>query len=100
MTTKSDRNTESEWPELAKRLDDATPEEWDHAAAMSRQVGVSQYKNLAIQPIEYIMANDMKYCAANIVKYACRHHMKGGVQDVDKIIHYAELLKELQYGAS
>ena len=94
MTTKSDRNTEIEWPELAASLDEATPEEWDHAAAMSRQVGGNHYKDLAIQPIEYIMANDMKYCAANIVKYATRAERKNGTEDIEKIIHYAQLWLE------
>lgn len=35
-----------------------------------------------------------------IIKYACRHGRKngeGGVKDVKKIIHYAELLLELDY---
>jgi hypothetical protein len=81
------------------RLNDATPDEWDRAAnPLNVQVGGTHYKDLAIQPIEFAMANELNYCEANIVKYACRHHMKGGIQDVDKIIHYAELLKELVYG--
>ena len=81
-------------------INDATPAEWDAASrkALDRQVGGSHYKDFVIQPIEFAMANDLNYCEANIVKYACRHHMKGGVEDVDKIIHYAELLKELKYG--
>jgi len=75
-------------------LDEATVDEWTHAAAMQRQVGGTHYKNLAIQPIEYIMANDMKYCAANIVKYATRAEQKNGTEDIKKIIHYAELWLE------
>ena len=78
-----------------RHLNDATPEEWD---ALKRQVGGNHYKQFAIQPIEFVMANKLDYCEANIVKYACRHHEKGGLQDIDKIIHYAELLKELVYG--
>ena len=78
-----------------RHLNDATPDEWD---ALKRQVGGNHYKQFAIQPIEFVMANKLDYCEANIVKYACRHHEKGGLQDIDKIIHYAELLKELVYG--
>ncbi len=80
-------------------LDEATPEEWSKTGrkAMSKQVGGDHYKNLKIEPIEFIMANELNYCEANIIKYACRHHMKGGKQDIEKIIHYAELLKELTY---
>jgi hypothetical protein len=89
-------------------IDDATPEEWDalkrsrsgefYRSALDKQEGGSHYKDMAIQPIEFIMANNLNYCEANIVKYACRHAAKGGAEDVRKIIHYAELLLEVQYG--
>jgi len=94
MTTKSDRNTPFPTVGPRRSLDDATPEEWTEAAALQRQVGGDHYKKLAIQPIEYIMANDMKYCAANIVKYATRAEQKNGVEDIEKIIHYAQLWLE------
>lgn len=65
--------------------------------ALDVQVGGSHYKGLKIQPIEYIYANDLSYCEANIVKYATRHAMKNGREDVEKIIHYAQLLLEMEY---
>jgi len=67
--------------------------------AIDRMVGGSHYKGMVIEPIEFILANDLSYCEANIIKYACRHARKGGAQDLDKIIHYVELLKENQYGS-
>ena len=84
------------WNKASRSLDDASPEEWDEAnqKAIERQVGGDHYKNLAIQPIDYIMANDMKYCAGNIVKYATRAEAKNGVEDIEKIIHYAQLWLE------
>jgi hypothetical protein len=78
-------------------LDDATPAEWD---ALRRQVGGDHYKNFEIEPIEFIMANNIGYCEGNIIKYICRHAAKGGIEDIDKVIHYAELLKELKYNES
>lgn len=66
--------------------------------ALDRQEGGGHYKDLTIQPIEYVMANNMDYCEANIVKYATRHHLKNGKEDILKVIHYAELLLELKYG--
>lgn len=80
-------------------LDDATPEQWN-AAAFKKQVGGSHYKDCAIEPIEYIYANKLGYCEANIVKYITRYNAKGGLQDLDKVIHYAEMLKEIKYGGS
>jgi hypothetical protein len=78
-------------------IDNATEEEWNRAAATSRQVGGNHYKDFKIEPIEFIMANNIGYCEGNIIKYICRHQAKGGVQDIDKVIHYCELLKELKY---
>jgi hypothetical protein len=77
-------------------IDNATPEEWD---ALSRQVGGGHYKELAIQPVEFIVANNIPFCEASAIKYICRHGLKGGKQDIDKAIHFLELLKELKYGS-
>jgi hypothetical protein len=67
-------------------------------AAKQYQVGGTHYKDMPIQPIEFIHKNELGFCEGNIVKYACRHKAKGGIQDLDKIIHYAKLAKELYYG--
>jgi len=80
-------------------LNDAKPEDWDDAAkALDRQVGGDHYKGMAFQPIEYIVGNNLGFCEGNIVKYVTRYAQKGGEEDLDKVIHYAELLKELKYG--
>ena len=82
-------------------LNDATPQEWDKAkSALDTQVGGDHYKDCPIEPIQYIMANGLGYCEGNIVKYITRHAAKGGVEDIDKVIHYCQLLKELKYGAN
>lgn len=78
--------------ELEKIIDDHLP-----FKALDRQVGGSHYKDCPIQPIEYIMANELPYCEANIVKYITRHAKKGGAKDIEKVIHYAQLLLEEEY---
>lgn len=60
----------------------------------TKQVGGSHYKDLVIQPLEYILKNNLGFCEGNIVKYITRYKQKGGIQDIDKVIHYAELLKK------
>ena len=65
--------------------------------ASKRQVGGNHYKNCGVQPIDYIVKNDLGWCEGNIVKYITRHRMKGGRADVEKVIHYAQLLLELEY---
>lgn len=66
-------------------------------AATERQVGGDHYKSLKIQPIEYIDANNLPYLEGNVVKYVTRHASKNGVQDIDKAIHYLELIKQMRY---
>ena len=66
-------------------------------SALETQQGGSHYKDCAIQPIEYIHANGLDFFQGNIVKYATRHKAKGGVEDLRKVIHYAQLALELQY---
>ena len=64
--------------------------------ATDKQVGGSHYKGMKIQPIEYIQANDLSYCEANVVKYVSRWESKNGVEDLLKAKHYIELLIESQ----
>jgi len=58
------------------------------------QVGGNHYKDLKIQPIEYIQANDLSYCEANVVKYVTRWKSKNGIEDLRKAKHYIDLLIE------
>ena len=67
-------------------------------SALETQVGGSHYKDLKIQPIEFIHANGLDFLTGNIIKYATRHRKKNGAEDVKKIIHYANLILELEYG--
>ena len=66
-------------------------------SALNTQVGGQHYRDFPIQPIEFIQKNNLGFMEGSIVKYICRHAEKGGKQDLDKIIHYAQLLKELEY---
>jgi len=56
------------------------------------QVGGTHYKSMKIQPIQYVLENGLGYCEGNIVKYASRWRQKGGIDDLRKIIQYAEFL--------
>ena len=65
-------------------------------SALDKQVAGGHYKKFEIQPIEFITKNNIPFIEGNIIKYICRWKEKGGVQDLDKVIHYVELLKELK----
>tara|TARA_R110000787_G_scaffold32754_3_gene86554 strand:- start:3433 stop:3696 length:264 start_codon:yes stop_codon:yes gene_type:complete len=66
--------------------------------ALNRQIGGSHYKTYAIQPIEFITKNNIPFIEANVIKYLCRWKDKGGIEDLDKCIHYIELLKDIELG--
>lgn len=59
---------------------------------LSTQVGGSHYKDMAIQPLEFILANGLGFCEGNVVKYVSRWKEKGGVEDLKKAKHYIEVL--------
>jgi hypothetical protein len=59
---------------------------------LEHQVGGNHYKDKAIQPIEYIMANKLPFCEGNVVKYITRWKDKGGVEDLRKIKEYCDFL--------
>jgi Protein of unknwon function (DUF3310) len=65
--------------------------------ALDKQEGGQHYKDKAIQPIVYIHANKLGFCEGNVVKYITRHKEKNGAEDIRKVIHYCELLLELEY---
>jgi len=64
--------------------------------AIDKQIGGNHYKSFAIAPIEFITKNKLSFIQGCIVKYICRYDKKNGKEDLDKIIHYCELLKELE----
>jgi hypothetical protein len=65
-------------------------------SALETQVAGSHYKDLKIQPVEYIHANNIPFIEGSIIKYATRWRDKGGVKDLEKIKHFVDLLIELE----
>ncbi len=50
------------------------------------------YTVSAIQPIDYINANEMDFIEGNIIKYATRWKHKNGIEDLEKLVDYAKRL--------
>lgn len=73
-----------------------TMEEDEAFNALDKQVAGNHYKDLPIQPVEYIHANAMGYLEGNVVKYVSRWRKKNGLADLEKAKHYIELLIELE----
>lgn len=63
--------------------------------ANERQVGGSHYRS-EIQHWDYVVANDIPYLEAQVIKYLTRWRKKNGLQDVYKAQHYLEKLIEVE----
>ena len=63
--------------------------------ANAQQVGGAHYAVKAIQPWDFIIANNLGYLEGNIVKYITRWKDKGGVEDLKKARHYLDKLIEV-----
>ena len=62
--------------------------------AWGEQVGGDHYKDLAIQPMEYSMANKLDPLQHTVIKYVTRFRNKAGIDDLKKAIHSIEMLIE------
>lgn len=65
-------------------------------SAFDKQVGGGHYKHFKIQPLEFIQENDLSFAQGNAIKYICRYPFKNGVQDLEKALHYIEMMIELE----
>jgi hypothetical protein len=65
-------------------------------SALDKQVGGSHYKDLAIQPVEFIHKNKIPFIEGCVIKYVSRWRDKGGVADLEKAKHFLELLIEME----
>jgi hypothetical protein len=64
---------------------------------LKRQVGGSHYAGTAIQHVTFCQRNRIPWCEANAIKYVLRHRRKNGRQDLEKAMHYLELLIDEEY---
>ena len=62
-----------------------------------KQIGGSHYKDMTIQPSEFINKNKLLFAEGNAIKYICRHKQKGERQDLEKAKHYIDMVLERDY---
>ena len=65
--------------------------------SLEKQVGGKHYKNMKIQPAHFINENKLLFAEGNAIKYICRHPYKNGKEDLEKAIHYIEMIIERDY---
>ena len=66
------------------------------ADPLDEQIGGDHYKDMAIQPVQFIVANNLGFLEGCIIKRVCRWRTKGGVEDLEKAKHELDLLIRLQ----
>tara|TARA_R110002051_G_scaffold41705_1_gene86309 strand:- start:136 stop:393 length:258 start_codon:yes stop_codon:yes gene_type:complete len=64
---------------------------------IKENVSPDYYARYDIEPVSFIMRNNIPYAEGNVIKYVLRHDMKGGREDIDKAIRYLEMIKEEKY---
>lgn len=62
---------------------------------LQKQVAGDHYKKHEFQPIELFAQLNLNSFQGNITKYITRYRDKNGRIDLEKVIHYAELGREL-----
>ena len=82
--------------EITMEEEEAFNELFEAQSALDKQVAGNHYRDLPIQPVEYIHANALGYFEGNVVKYVSRWRKKNGIADLEKAKHYIELLIELE----
>lgn len=65
-------------------------------SSLEVQVGGTHYKEMEIQPVEFIHKNNIPFIEGNIIKYVCRWRKKNGLKDLDKAKHYIQMLIDLE----
>ena len=62
-----------------------------------KQIGGSHYPNFKIQPSKFVIENELLYPEGCVIKYILRHRLKGKKQDLEKAIHFIEMIIERDY---
>ena len=66
-------------------------------SAYNKQIGGSHYKKMKIQPSKFVIENELLFPEGNVIKYICRHRYKNGKEDLEKAIHFIEMIIERDY---
>lgn len=65
--------------------------------SLDEQVDGNHYKKMKIQPAYFINENRLEFAEGNAIKYICRHKSKGKSKDIEKAIHYLQMILERDY---
>ena len=59
---------------------------------LEKQIGGTHWLNKSIPWVVFAYKNNLNILESNIVKYVTRHRDHEGKEDIEKLIHYAEMI--------
>ena len=62
-----------------------------------KQIAGSHYRKFKIQPRKFINDNELLFAEGCVIKYVMRHRLKRKRKDLEKAIHYIEMIIERDY---
>ena len=62
-----------------------------------KQIGGSHYLKYKIQPSKFVIENELLFPEGSVIKYICRHRFKNGKEDLEKAVHFIEMIIERDY---
>jgi hypothetical protein len=65
-------------------------------SATETQVGGDHYKDMGIQPAEYVHRNKIPYLEGSVIYYVTRWRKKNGIEDLKKARHTLDLIIEME----
>ena len=66
-------------------------------SAYDKQIGGKHYQNFSIQPSKFVIENELLFPEGSAIKYICRHRYKNGKEDLEKAVHFIEMIIERDY---
>jgi hypothetical protein len=61
-------------------------------AKEENKIEPNYYMKYKIIPLDFILANNISFVEANVIKYVCRWRDKNGIEDLKKAVSYLEKL--------
>ena len=65
--------------------------------SLNKQVDGTHYKNMKVQPAQFINENKLLFAEGNAIKYLCRHKQKNQKEDLLKAKHYIDMAIDRDY---
>ena len=66
-------------------------------SAYDKQICGKHYQKFSIQPSKFVIENELLFPEGNVIKYVCRHRYKNGKEDLEKAVHFIEMIIERDY---